>query len=158
MPRITEPVHDIFAVKSGIYLLEIIASRDFFVGIKKFREITFPAGYYYYAGSAQKNFASRIKRHLKHEKVIHWHIDHLTTISSNEISSIYYVANAERDLEVELAKSLISEFGCEVIVEKFGSSDTPESITHLVYRKSPLSPDTLREHYNSVQVYSHEAF
>jgi Uri superfamily endonuclease len=125
-------------IKKGIYLLEIYAPVEFKVTIKKFRDVEFPAGYYYYVGSAQKNFASRIKRHLRSDKVVHWHIDHVTSINTNEITRIYYLENAGRNVEIELANLLISELNCKIIVERFGCSDSPGSITHLVYRRKQL--------------------
>ena len=137
-------------VSGGIYLLEIHAAKDFNVRIKRFEGVNFPAGYYYYAGSAQKNFYSRIKRHLSDKKKIHWHIDHVTSVSSNSISKIYFIGNAGKDVEKKLASDLIHFLKCKVIVEKFGCSDTPESVTHLVYRSRPISYSHLTSLYHSM--------
>lgn len=153
MPRITDNPSNIDLVNSGIYLLEIIASTDFRVDIKKFKGVIFLAGYYYYVGSAQKNFASRIRRHLSANKTIHWHIDHVTSIDSNKIQKIYFIKNAGRNVEIDLADKLISTLNCEVIVERFGSSDTPESVTHLVYRRKQLSYKKLTSFYQSISCF-----
>lgn len=150
MHRITENPSNIYSIDRGIYLLEIFASTDFRVNIKKFRDVTFPAGYYYYVGSAQKNFASRIKRHLSADKIIHWHIDHLTSIKTNCIKKIYFIKNAGRDIEIDLADKLITTLNCKVIVERFGSSDTPESVTHLVYNRKTLAYSHLASLYHSI--------
>lgn len=37
----------------------------------------FPAGRYCYTGSARRAFEARIARHLRQEKTLRWHIDHL---------------------------------------------------------------------------------
>ncbi len=152
MPRITDPPHDIFHVKKGIYLLEILASKKFRVDIKKFRDVLFPAGYYYYVGSAQKNFASRIKRHLSENKKVHWHIDHITTLKTNMIRKIYFIEDAEKDIETDLAAKLVSALNCRIIVEKFGCSDTPESVTHLVYSRKPIKFSSLQSIYKSISI------
>jgi Uri superfamily endonuclease len=148
--RITDNLSNIYSVKSGIYLLEIKAATDFQVNIKKFKGVTFPAGYFYYVGSAQKNFGSRIRRHLSADKTIHWHIDHITTVETNRIKKIYFIKDVGRYVEIDLADKLMSKLNCKVIVEKFGSSDTPESITHLVYSRRPLSYSHLTSLYQSI--------
>ena len=40
--------------------------------------LSFKPGNYVYTGSARKNINSRIQRHLKKDKKLHWHIDYLT--------------------------------------------------------------------------------
>ena len=45
--------------KSGIYILELFAEKDFKVRIKKFSDIILDSGFYYYIGSAQKNYNSK---------------------------------------------------------------------------------------------------
>jgi len=123
-------------VKSGIYILEIFAEQPFNLSIKKFSNINFEEGYYYYVGSAQKNFYHRVKRHLRKEKKIHWHIDHLTTISSNKIKRIFFEENQPKDLETKIADEL-SHFPKIIVPAKgFGNSDDPKSESHLFYSKT----------------------
>ena len=38
---------------------------------------SFPAGIYLYCGSALGGVVARVSRHLRKEKKLHWHIDHL---------------------------------------------------------------------------------
>jgi len=151
--KITDNPSNIYSINRGIYLLEIFAPDDFHADIKKFQDVTFPSGYFYYAGSAQKNFASRIRRHLSSGKIIHWHIDHVTSVKTNIIKKIYFIENAERDVEIDLADKLICRLNCKVIVEGFGSSDTPESVTHLVFREKPLSYKQLKSLYPFIVCY-----
>ena len=42
------------------------------------------AGWYVYVGSAKRNLAARLARHLRHEKRVHWHIDYLRGLASVE--------------------------------------------------------------------------
>lgn len=122
----------------GIYILELFAREDFQILAKKFIGITFPKGYYYYIGSAQKNLKSRIERHLKKEKIVHWHIDHLTTHKSIIIENPFILQNAEKNVEAEIANNFVEYFDAQIIVTGFGNSDTKETKTHLFYKKSSI--------------------
>jgi len=51
-------------------------------------EITFPAGYYVYLGSARGGLSARVGRHLKREKRCYWHIDYL--IQFAEVVEVWY--------------------------------------------------------------------
>lgn len=134
----------------GIYLLEIFAKEKFTVDINKFSGITFPKGYYYYVGSAQKNFRSRIERHLRKTKTIHWHIDHLTANPLLTIKNLYVIPNAKRSLEWQIANDLLKIFDCEIIVKGFGNSDTNKTVTHLLYRKKRIYYNHFISVYQSI--------
>lgn len=125
----------------GIYILELFAEKDFTISAKKFIDVTFPKGYYYYIGSAQKNLKSRIGRHFKKEKIINWHIDHLTTHESIRIINYFIIHEAEKNIEAEIANNFEVDFEAQIIVNGFGNSDTKETKTHLFYKLNsiPLS-------------------
>lgn len=78
-------------------------------------------------------------RHLSPTKKIHWHIDHLTTNSNITFSNIFIIEKGEKNLEITLAKDLLVKWNGSVIAKGFGNSDTKETITHLLYRKTPLN-------------------
>ena len=122
----------------GIYILELFAEKDFTISAKKFIDVTFPLGYYYYIGSAQKNLKSRIGRHLKKEKIINWHIDHLTTHESIRISNYFIIQEAKKNIEAEIANNFEVDFEAQIIVNGFGNSDTKETKTHLFYKNEPI--------------------
>ncbi len=122
----------------GIYILELFAKEVFTISAKKFIDNNFPKGYYYYIGSAQKNLKSRIERHLRKEKVIHWHIDHLTTHKSIESIIPFIIYDGEKHLEAEIANNFVEYFGTQIIVKGFGNSDTKETKTHLFYKNQPI--------------------
>ncbi|HID46778.1 MAG TPA: GIY-YIG nuclease family protein [Chromatiaceae bacterium] len=48
----------------------------------------FVAGDYVYTGSAKRNLAARIRRHLAEEKKLRWHIDYLLAHPAAEIVSV----------------------------------------------------------------------
>ena len=64
-------------IKEGVYLLKIYLSKNTIIKIGALGEIEFPQGYYFYAGSAQRNLPARVRRHYSEEKKYHWHIDYL---------------------------------------------------------------------------------
>ena len=59
------------------YQLVICLRRDVCVEVGKLGVLKLPKGRYVYTGSAKRNLASRIARHLAREKRLHWHIDYL---------------------------------------------------------------------------------
>ena len=60
----------------GIYTLIIALDRSRTIVIGKRGRILFDAGYYAYVGSALNGLEARIARHLKADKLLHWHIDY----------------------------------------------------------------------------------
>ncbi len=81
---------------------------------------------------------SRIERHLRKTKTIHWHIDHITTNKSINNIKPFIIPDAEKDLEAEIANNFIDYFDAKIIVKGFGNSDTKETITHLFYKNKPI--------------------
>ncbi len=118
---------------SGTYLLEIFAKKDFEINAKKFLGVKFSKGYYYYSGSAQKNYSSRLERHLKPFKKIHWHIDHITTVPTNKITKIFLFENAPRETECKVVRDLINHFNLSEKFKGFGNGDCKTCGTHLLY-------------------------
>ena len=88
--------------------------RDIEVGAKG--SISFLQGYYVYVGSAKKNLASRLARHTRKRKKMHWHIDYLRRYAG--VTAVLPVRTAD-DLEHKLAAAVgaishwqIRDFGC----------------------------------------------
>jgi Uri superfamily endonuclease len=59
----------------GIYTLVIGLTASTTISVGKLGNISFPYGYYAYVGSVLNGLEARIARHLKEEKLFHWHID-----------------------------------------------------------------------------------
>ncbi|MEJ2544397.1 MAG: GIY-YIG nuclease family protein [Calditrichaceae bacterium] len=95
--------------------------------VGKIGKYIFPEGRYIYTGSARKNIDSRIQRHQKKDKKLHWHIDYLLIQNECEIQDII-----KSDLdECKLNQSADGE----IIVAGFGASDCREGcISHLKYQ------------------------
>ncbi|MBX3007898.1 MAG: GIY-YIG nuclease family protein [Melioribacteraceae bacterium] len=139
----------IIDIKSGIYLLEINALSNFNVDIKKFDGIIFEKGYYYYSGSAQKNFNSRITRHLRNEKNIYWHIDYLTTSKYCEVKTLFLFENGEKSLECELVRTMQANFPEIMLIKGFGNGDCDKCESHLLYSKRKINHNHFSALYQS---------
>lgn len=63
--------------EGSLYALLIYLPHATQINVGKLGEFVFPAGFYVYVGSARRNLASRIARHRRKEKRLHWHIDYL---------------------------------------------------------------------------------
>ncbi|MGM0409434.1 MAG: GIY-YIG nuclease family protein [Bacillota bacterium] len=124
---------------SGVYLLEVFLHKPKKIEVGALGIHTFPPGYYYYAGSAQKNLKSRIERHYKVTKKAHWHIDYL--LAEGHLKR-HFTWQKDKKGECEIASHLKDELGGKVIVTGFGSSDC-ECESHLIYFSNPLSEEDL---------------
>lgn len=113
----------------GVYHLLIHLPQDTTIQVGKLGSFSFPAGYYIYTGSALNGLESRIARHLRRGKCLHWHIDYL--LQHGCIIDVITHRTAER-LECQLNKDILSLPGCKVLVKGFGSSDCDCS-SHLAY-------------------------
>lgn len=123
---------------SGIYLLELYSQKKFSLKNNKFSDIILEEGFYYYVGSAQKNLSSRILRHFKKEKTLHWHIDYITSNNSVEIISALIIPGADKSVEWEIAKDLENYFDLSIPIKQFGNSDTSLTKSHLFYSKEKI--------------------
>jgi Uri superfamily endonuclease len=103
----------------GIYVLIIHVTKDVNVNIGALGKTAFTKGLYAYVGSAQANMEQRIKRHLRKEKRLFWHIDYLLNSNSAKIVKVLH-KKADKTEECAVAKAL-SEKGKPV--HGFGCSD-----------------------------------
>jgi sugar fermentation stimulation protein A len=96
--------------------------------------IHFLPGYYVYIGSALKNLASRIQRHLALTKKIYWHIDFLRPEA--QILHVLIICRKTR-YECALAEAIADI--ADGNIPQFGSSDC-RCKTHLYYfRQNPVT-------------------
>ncbi len=99
----------------GSYVLLIKNPDNQNIQIGKLGNIFFKKGNYAYIGSAMNSLDARIKRHLSHEKKIHWHIDYL--LQNSQITDVFYKETNEK-IECIIAKKFaeklenIQDFGC----------------------------------------------
>lgn len=113
----------------GTYALLIYVPYDLSINVGQLGAVNFKRGYYTYIGSALGGVSARVRRHLRVEKKVHWHIDHLL-LHARAVDVVAARGKGRKECAVaaELAKHLPS-------VKGFGSSDC-ECESHLFY-----SPD-----------------
>ena len=101
----------------GIYVLIIHVAKDVNVNTGALGRIAFKKGLYAYVGSAQTNLEQRIKRHVRSEKRLFWHIDYLLANEASKITQVLY-KKANKTEECKTAKIIgergkpIAGFGC----------------------------------------------
>ncbi len=99
----------------GSYILLLKLKKNITINIGKLGKLDFKKGFYAYVGSALNGLESRINRHLRHKKNIHWHIDYLLDFA--EITNVFYNENSVKNEciianEFEKRLHLIKGFGC----------------------------------------------
>ena len=115
-------------------ILRLKDDQDIEVG--KLGRINFKKGYYIYVGSAKRGFSKRIRRHLRKNKKLWWHIDYLS-VKADVID--VFKSEADEHKLAELASKLYEG------IKGFGSSDC-KCYTHLFY-----SPNYPKEFVNEAK-------
>ena len=75
----------------------------------------FPAGRYVYTGSARRNLAARVARHLTKRKRLRWHVDFLLASDATRVVAV----RLSRCTECALNRATPGS----VLVQRFGASD-----------------------------------
>lgn len=119
----------------GTYSLIVHVPYELALSVGELGKIVFKPGYYAYIGSALGGLEKRVGRHLREEKKVYWHIDHLL-IHVRAVDVI--VARSEGRNECVVAKELADGLPS---IRGFGSSDC-RCESHLFY--SPDFNDLLR--------------
>ena len=113
----------------GCYCLIINLDETSKIKIGKLESIDFEKGCYVYVGSAMNYLESRLNRHLRQDKKLHWHIDYL--LKKAEITDIIYNESTEK-IECDLSRYISSK---SKGIENFGCSDC-DCKSHLYYFKN----------------------
>jgi Uri superfamily endonuclease len=110
----------------GIYVLIICLTDNVCVTVGSLGEVDLQKGAYVYVGSAQTNLQQRVKRHLRKNKRLFWHIDYFLNNDAAEVVKVLFM---EADKKSECATA--QEIGTRgVPVAGFGCSDC-RCISHL---------------------------
>jgi Uri superfamily endonuclease len=135
----------------GIYCLILRCTEPTTIPCIKFKNTLFPAGYYYYIGSAQKNLSTRIERHIRRIKKIHWHIDYLTTHKNFSVIEVLILRDKKKSCECKLSQDFLINFKTKIIASGFGNSDCNKCKTHLYYSKRKLPYSHFISLYQSIE-------
>ena len=101
----------------GVYVLIIQLNGDTALSVGALGTLAFKKGLYAYVGSAQTNMEQRIRRHLRREKRIFWHIDYLLNSGAARIVKVLH-KQADKAEECAIANAIaergetIGGFGC----------------------------------------------
>ncbi len=113
------------------YCLIIKLKKDSTISIGKIGQLNFKKGNYIYVGSALNSIDARVKRHLKSDKKLFWHIDYLLNSSNSSIDKII-LERSNIKWECVIAKEIAKE---GIGITKFGCSDC-KCDSHLFYFKN----------------------
>jgi sugar fermentation stimulation protein A len=126
---------------AGTYALVIHSENQLTMSIGRLGTYDFKSGYYVYAGSALSGLNNRLKRHLRREKSLHWHIDYL--LQQANIIQVWYSLSKEK-LECVWNEILAQFPGAMPYISGFGSSDC-RCKTHLTYFSAIPSFDNFKQ-------------
>ncbi len=106
----------------GAYILFIQVHAALEIAPGALAKSTLPAGLYAYVGSARGpgGLRARLTRHMRPDRRIHWHVDHLTRRAP--VVAVLPLPGSERS-ECGCLKSLLAIEGVSVPVRGFGSTD-----------------------------------
>lgn len=139
----------------GAYALVIRLRREFDAPVGALGTIHLAAGCYVYLGSANGpgGIAARVRRHLRADKRMHWHIDRLTGAGA-----ITDIAVQRGGGECALVDHLLASEGTDVPVAGFGSSDCRQCRAHLISATGPKIILNRLGRLDDVQIYSAASF
>ena len=126
------------AATKGSYVLLIDLAESARLTVGRLGTFEFPPGLYFYCGSALNGLEARLRRHLRQDKKLHWHIDYLTAVAP--VVRVLWTASEER-WECRWAEVLMNR-GCNAVARGFGSSDCRCS-THLLRKNDDTDADAL---------------
>lgn len=136
----------------GTYLLVLKLKKDEKIRPGNLPEVTFRQGIYLYIGRARRGLQGRLRRHLKEEKKLFWHIDYFLQKATVEEAwikkSFFDECRMARKAKFFLKDAVFP-------LKKFGSSDCG-CVSHLIYLpESKGAPKSLRKHLSFEKVNTH---
>lgn len=97
------------------YQLAITLAAPARLAVGRLGVFDFPAGRYFYTGSAKRHLEARIARHLKQDKRMHWHIDYLLAAPQASVTMVGRFRQGECALN--------RQTDGRILVPGFGASD-----------------------------------
>ena len=106
--------------------------EDLKIRVGRLGEVSFKEGDYIYIGSAKGCLEARLRRHLRKDKKIYWHIDYLIKSKKTKILQIWII---DKKMECQTAEVFCQDPTTEIIKKGFGSSDC-KCLSHFFYIKN----------------------
>ncbi len=108
------------------YQLHIRLKQPCRLSVGKLGIFDFPAGQYIYTGSAVRTLEARIRRHMRKDKKLHWHIDYLLASPYADIIRVVRFAMPECAINRQTRG--------KVLIPGFGAGDCRnQCVSHLKY-------------------------
>ncbi len=121
-----EMVETVDQAEPPTYQLLIQVAQPVTVTVGRLGPCSFSAGRYVYTGSARRNMAARLARHLSPYKLLHWHIDYLLTAPGVQVVGTRLFDEPECQINRNMPG--------EVLIPGFGSTDCQAGCgSHLKY-------------------------
>ena len=117
----------------GSYIIMLRVAADLQLAVGSLGDVSFPRGYYLYVGSAKRALTKRLERHLRKNKIPHWHIDYLRP-HADRCTAIPIRTGAPLEHELAAALADIADWS----VPAFGSSDCHCSSHLFGLKENPL--------------------
>ncbi len=117
---------------SGLYIAIFHLADCQTIQVGQFGKFDFPAGFWLYVGSAQRNLQARLDRHGRRDKLLRWHVDYLSTRA--KMLGAIVIAEGKK-MECQIAAKLSRRL--DRPIPRFGASDC-KCDGHLFY--SPIFP------------------
>ena len=127
---------DTIGAGKGSYVLLMHLSEEQTIAVGNLSPSLFSRGYYAYVGSALGGFRSRLNRHLRTDKKLHWHIDYLLQHASLDA---IVICETEQRIECVIAQALARQFES---VPRFGASDC-RCPSHLFFATYDMMPPVI---------------
>jgi Uri superfamily endonuclease len=114
-------LHDVPS-SQGTYVLHFYISHSQAIVVGRLGQHHFPAGHYFYVGSARGagGLRARVGRHLRGDGARHWHIDYLRAVA--EVRRVLYTVT-DSPLECAWSQALAQLPGAFIPVPHFGATD-----------------------------------
>ena len=124
----------------GLYVLILKLPEPATIVVGRLGSFFFPAGWYAYVGSARGpgGMRARIRRHIRLDKPLHWHIDHLRRCAKPET---VWFSSEDGFNECGWADGLTKLGGSSIPVPGFGSSDCGCRAHLIRFASSPEAAD-----------------
>ena len=133
-----KPPLDSIPSAPGAYVLIVTLARARRLDLPRFKDPRLPAGRYAYCGSARGpgGLRARLARHLRRDKALRWHVDHLT--AAGRVTALVPVPQGA---ECALRAALHMAPGVTIPIPGFGSSDCRTCPSHLLALPSGFDLD-----------------
>jgi len=87
---------------AGLYIAVFELPKATRITVGRLGRFEFPAGLWFYVGSAQRNLSARLDRHARHDKPLRWHIDYLS-VRARMLGAIVIAAGKDRECRIAAA-------------------------------------------------------